>query len=104
MAANVLNSPRALQMSVFVVLAFIRLRHMVGAHKEMANKLAELERKVASHDGDIEALFDAIRELMAPPEPNKRKIGFWLRKEPNATAVPRKRAHPNTITTSMALA
>jgi ORF6N domain len=81
MAANVLNSPRAVQMSVFVVRAFVRLRHMVGAHKEMANKLAELERKVASHDGDIEALFDAIRQLMTPPEPNKRKIGFLVKEK-----------------------
>lgn len=76
MAANVLNSPRAVQMSVFVVRAFVRLRQMVGAHGEMAAKLSELERKVASHDGDIKALFDAIRRLMAPPQPQKRKIGF----------------------------
>jgi hypothetical protein len=78
MAANVLNSPRAVQMSVFVVRAFVRLRHMVGARKEIANKLAELERKVASHDGDIGALFDAIRQLMSPPERKKRKIGFLV--------------------------
>ena len=78
MAANVLNSPRAVQMSVFVVRAFVRLRQMVGAHKEVAAKLAELERKVASHDGNIRALFEAIRQLMAPPEPKKRKIGFLV--------------------------
>jgi hypothetical protein len=76
MAANVLNSPRAVQMSVFVVRAFVRLRQMIGAHKEMAATLAELERKVASHDGNIRALFEALRQLMAPPEPKKRKIGF----------------------------
>ncbi|HXG53721.1 MAG TPA: ORF6N domain-containing protein [candidate division Zixibacteria bacterium] len=76
MAANVLNSPRAVQMSVFVVRAFVRLRQMVGARGEMAAKLSELERKVASHDGDIKALFDAIRRLMAPHQPQKRKIGF----------------------------
>jgi hypothetical protein len=78
MAANVLNSPRAVQMSVFVVRAFVRLRQMIGAHKEMAAKLAELERKVASHDGNIRALFEAIRQLMTPPEPKKRKIGFLV--------------------------
>jgi hypothetical protein len=82
MAANVLNSPRAVQMSVFVVRAFVRLRQMVGAHKEMAAKLAELERKVAGHDGNIRALFEAIRQLMAPPEAKKRKIGFLVEEKP----------------------
>jgi hypothetical protein len=82
MAANVLNSPRAVQMSVFVVRAFVRLRRMFGAHKEMAAKLSELERKVASHDGNIRALFDAIRQLMTPPEPpTKRSIGFTAREK-----------------------
>ena len=80
MAANVLNSPRAVQMSVFVVRAFVRLRQMIGAHSEMAAKLAELERKVASHDGNIRALFEAIRQLMTPPAPKtKRPIGFTAR-------------------------
>ena len=78
MAANVLNSRRAVQMSVFVVRAFVHLRRMVGAHNDMAAKLSELERKVASHDGNIRALFDAIRQLMAPPDPKKRKIGFLV--------------------------
>jgi len=78
MAANVLNSRRAVQMSVFVVRAFVHLRRRVGAHNDMAAKLSELERKVASHDGNIRALFDAIRQLMAPPDPKKRKIGFLV--------------------------
>jgi hypothetical protein len=78
MAANVLNSPRAVQMSVFVVRAFVRLRQMIGAHKEMGAKLAELERKVATQDINIRALFEAIRQLMAPPGPKKRKIGFLV--------------------------
>jgi phage regulator Rha-like protein len=69
MAANVLNSPRAVQMSVFVVRAFVRLRQMVSAHKEIAAKLTELERKVTTHDSHIKLLFEAIRQLMAPPEP-----------------------------------
>jgi hypothetical protein len=76
MVANVLNSPRAVQMSVFVVRAFVRLRRMVGANKELAAKLAELERRVSSHDGSIKTLFDAIRQLMAQPEPREKKIGF----------------------------
>ncbi|MCZ6624718.1 MAG: ORF6N domain-containing protein [Deltaproteobacteria bacterium] len=79
MAANVLNSPRAVQMSVFVVRAFVRLRQMVTTHKELAAKLGELERQVTTHDSHIRSLFEAIRQLMAPPEPRKRKIGFTVK-------------------------
>ena len=81
MAANVLNSARAVQMSVFVVRAFVRLRQMIITHKELAAKLRELERKVAEQDGDIRSLFQAIRQLMTPPEPNKRKIGFLVKEQ-----------------------
>ncbi|MBI4526578.1 MAG: hypothetical protein HY695_22490 [Deltaproteobacteria bacterium] len=81
MAANVLNSPRAVQMSVFVVRAFVRLRQMVIAHKEMAAKLADLEHRIASHDEQIQAIFDAIRQLMTPPDPKKRKIGFLVKEK-----------------------
>ncbi|MBI3000271.1 MAG: ORF6N domain-containing protein [Deltaproteobacteria bacterium] len=81
MAANVLNSPRAVQMSVFVVRAFVRLRQMIATHKDIVAKLVELERKVASHDTHIRSLFDAIRQLMTPPAPKKRKIGFLVREK-----------------------
>ena len=63
MAANVLNSPHAISMSVFVVRAFVRLRHSPITHKELAAKLSELEQKVVNHDGQIQSLFDAIRQL-----------------------------------------
>lgn len=77
MAANVLASPRAIEMSVHVVRAFVRLREMIGANKELAHKLDELERKLATHDQAIAGLIEAIRELMRPPEPaKKRRIGF----------------------------
>ena len=76
MAASVLNTTRAIEMSVFVVRAFVRLREVLAAHKELAAKLAALERKVASHDRHIRALFDAIRQLMAPPEKPRKRIGF----------------------------
>jgi len=79
MAANVLNSPRAVQMSVFVVRAFVRLRQMIATHKKMTSKLAELERKVASHNTHISSLFEAIRRLMTQPESKKRKIGFLVK-------------------------
>jgi hypothetical protein len=74
MAANVLNSPRAVSMSVYVVRAFVRLREMVSSHRELAKRVDELE---ARYDAQFKVVFDAIRRLMAPPEPGpKRKIGF----------------------------
>jgi hypothetical protein len=76
MAANVLNSRVAVQMSVFVVRAFVRLRQMMGTNAKMAQKLAELERRVSGHDEAIRSLVQAIRELMATPEPRRRAIGF----------------------------
>jgi hypothetical protein len=79
MAATVLSSARAVPMSVFVVRALLRLRLMVTAHKELAAKLSELERAIADQDGRINALFQAVRQLMMPPEPSKRKIGFLVK-------------------------
>jgi len=77
MAATVLNSPRAVQVSVYVVRAFLRLRQMLGQHKELSVKLADLERKVGEHDQNIVALIQAIRRLMAPPpEAPRKRIGF----------------------------
>jgi hypothetical protein len=78
MAANILRSKRAGHVSVFVVRAFVRLRALLAAHKELDKKLTELERRVESHDTHIQSLFDAIRELMTPIEPpsKPRRIGF----------------------------
>jgi phage regulator Rha-like protein len=78
MAANMLNSPQAVRMSVFVVRAFVKLREMLSTHKELAHKLAELERKLQNHDESIRSLVVAIRQLMKPPEPEspKKRIGF----------------------------
>jgi hypothetical protein len=67
MAASVLNTPRATDVSVYVVRAFVRLREVLATHKELAHKLAELEGKVAGHDEAIRSLVDAIRQLLAPP-------------------------------------
>jgi hypothetical protein len=78
MAANVLNSPQAVQMSVLVVRAFVRMRDMIVAHKDLTGKLLELERKIGTHDEQIQAIFNAIRQLMAPPEAKKRRIGFLV--------------------------
>jgi phage regulator Rha-like protein len=78
MAANVLNSRQAVRMSVFVVRAFVKLREMLTTHKELAHKLAELERKLQNHDESIRSLVIAIRQLMTTPEPKRRPIGFRL--------------------------
>jgi hypothetical protein len=73
MAANVLNSKRAVQASVEVVRAFIRLRQMLASNAELARKLSELERK---YNAQFKVVFDAIRQLMTPPEPLRKQIGF----------------------------
>jgi hypothetical protein len=76
MAATILNSPRATEVSVYVVRAFVRLRQFLAAHKDLARRLDAHEKKLASHDQAIAGLMNAIRELMAPPEPWRRPIGF----------------------------
>lgn len=84
MAASILRSPRAIEVSVYVVRAFVRLRELLASNKELAKKLDELERKFSSHDRTIVQLVNAIRDLMAPPEPRrKRPIGFgsWEEKK-----------------------
>ncbi len=85
MAATVLNSPRAVEVSIYVVRAFVQLRDLLTGHKELARRLdqleARMERKLSTHDQAIVGILDAIRKLMAPPpatppEPKRRRIGF----------------------------
>jgi ORF6N domain len=76
MAATVLNSKRAIEMSVFVVRAFVRMRDALALNHSIETKLSELEKRLDSHDGDIQDLVEAIRELMAPLPANNRRIGF----------------------------
>jgi phage regulator Rha-like protein len=76
MAASVLNSQRAIEVSVYVVRAFVKLREMLRTHKELAQKLAELEKRIEGHDEEIIVLFEAIRQLMEPPEKTSKRIGF----------------------------
>ncbi len=78
MAATVLNSKRAVQMSVFVVRAFVRLREMLATNRRLAGKIAELENRLDTHDSVIQELIEAIKELMVPKEPPRRRIGFQL--------------------------
>ena len=76
MLASALNSPRAVEMSVYVVRAFVRFRHVLARHRGLMEKLMELEKRVETHDQKIRGLFDAIREYMAPPRAPQRRIGF----------------------------
>jgi phage regulator Rha-like protein len=73
MLATVLNSPVAVQASIQVVRAFVRLREILATHRDLARKLEELEHK---YDARFKIVFDALRELTAPPEPPRRQIGF----------------------------
>jgi hypothetical protein len=87
MAASVLNSPRAIEVSMYVVRAFVRLRELAINHQELAKRLDALEAKTEAlsvqHETfsrntriQLKQVFDALRELMTPPEPPKRPIGF----------------------------
>lgn len=77
MLASVLRSKRAATVNVAIVRAFVRLREMLAGNRELAGKVSELEKKIATHDGAIRELFDAIRQLLLPPGPvTKREIGF----------------------------
>ena len=83
MAATILNSARAVEMSVYVVRAFVKLREVLASNKELAQKLDQLERKLQTHDQAIVGILNTIRKLMAPPPPSApppppkgRPIGF----------------------------
>jgi len=78
MAASVLNSPRAVEMSIYVVRAFVQLRELLSSNKNLARRLdqleARIEKKLATHDDAIAAMLSAIRQLMNPPPPKHRGI------------------------------
>ncbi len=76
MLATVLNSPCAIEASIYVVKAFVRLRELMLSHKDLGAKIDELERKVLAHDHDIHGILSAIRQLMSPPPSTTRRIGF----------------------------
>jgi phage regulator Rha-like protein len=78
MAATVLNSKQAIEMSVFVVRAFVRMREMLAKNRQLAAKINELDRRLETHDTATQDIIEAIKELMLPDEPSKRKIGFQL--------------------------
>ena len=87
MAASVLNSERAVEMSLFIVRAFVRLREMLITHRELAMKFSELERKLDTHDNAIQQIIEAIRELMEPPDRPQKQIGFRSESPRRVTAL-----------------
>lgn len=76
MLSSVLRSKKAVQVNIAIMRAFVRIRHILSTHKELAFKLEKLERRTEKHDGEIRTIFEAIRQLMHAPEKPKRKIGF----------------------------
>jgi hypothetical protein len=75
MLSSVLRSKRAIQVNIEIMRAFVRLRQMLASNAELARKLDALER---NYDAQFKIVFDAIRQLMAPPEPKRRKIGYLV--------------------------
>jgi len=75
MLSSVLNSPRAIQVNISIIRAFIHLRQVLADHRELSRKLNELEKK---YDRQFAVVFDAIRQLMEPPKPPHKKIGFHI--------------------------
>jgi hypothetical protein len=92
MAASVLNSPRAVEMSIYVVRAFLRLREALATHKALAAKLAELEQRLETTDHKIVEIIEAIHMLAMPPDKPARRIGF----RPDAVSEP-KQLKANTV-------
>ena len=90
-AASVLNTPRAIESSIFVVRAFVGLRQILATHTELARKLLELEAHLKDHDQQIQAIFEAIHQLMTPPEKPKKKIGFTVKEKQKAYGKNRKK-------------
>lgn len=77
MLSSVLRSPRAVQVNIQIMRAFVRLRELMLTHRDLARKLDELERKYREHERHFGVVFDAIRKLLEPPSPSKRgRIGF----------------------------
>src|ERR1039457_6270774 len=79
MLSSVLRSPLAVQVNIAIMRVFVRLRETLALHKELVHKLAKLERKIERHDTSIRTLFDAIRELGAPPATPCREIGYHVK-------------------------
>jgi len=81
MLSSVLNSERAIEMNIAIMRAFVHLRKMIASHDELAQKLAELEQHLEGHNEQIQAIFEAIQQLMTPPAKSHKKIGFVVKEK-----------------------
>ena len=90
MLSSVLNSRRAALVNIGIMRAFVQLRETLSLHKELAHKLADLERKIVNHDESIHTLFEAIRQLMAPPDVPKKEMGFHMKEDSVSYRIKRK--------------
>jgi uncharacterized membrane protein len=81
MLSSVLSSERAVNVNIAIMRAFVKLREALETNRELARKFDELEKHVGKHDEKIDAILEAIRQLMAPPEKSKREIGFHVREK-----------------------
>jgi hypothetical protein len=103
MAATVLNSERAIEVSVYVVRAFVRLKEMLAGHRALAGRLSELERRLSTHDVAIREIVDAIKRLAALPAPEpepeleKPQIGFKVREKTAPYRRKRRRARSHVL-------
>lgn len=86
MLSSVLHSPRAIEVNITIMRAFVHLRKMMASHKELAKKLKELEHHIKDHDEQIQAIFEAIQQLITLPEDSKKKIGFTTKEAQKAYA------------------
>ncbi len=81
MLSSVLKSERAVEVNILIMRTFVKLREILSTHKELAQKLRELELKIETHDEQIIAIFDAINQLLAPPPVTKKKMGFQVKEK-----------------------
>jgi ORF6N domain len=81
MLSSVLNSEPAIKVNIAIMRAFVKLRQILETNREIAKKFSELEQRVGKHDEEIDAILEAIRQLMAPPDRPRREIGFHVREK-----------------------
>ena len=81
MLSSALNSERAVKVNIAIMRTFVKLRRMLETNRELAQKFSDLERRVGKHDEEINAIVEAIRQLMAPPEKPRPEIGFHVREK-----------------------
>ncbi|MBW2240322.1 MAG: ORF6N domain-containing protein [Deltaproteobacteria bacterium] len=81
MLSSVLKSKRAIEVNIAIMRVFVQLRKTVATHKELSRELADLEQRIEGHDEQIQVIFEAIRQLMAPPDKKVKKIGFTVKEK-----------------------